>query len=57
VDGFTDQPSKILANIRLEQFPLPFGHSRVTVLIVIFCIGKIDRSSDKDGSDYEQSRP
>jgi hypothetical protein len=30
---------------------------RLIAETVIFCIGKIDRSSDKDGADYEQSRP
>jgi hypothetical protein len=41
----------------LEEFPLLFGHIRAMVFIVIFCIGKLDRSSNKDGADYEQSRP
>ena len=40
-----------------RRVPVAFGHSRAMMPIIIFCLGKIDRSSNKDGSDYEQNRP
>ena len=45
------------SNICLEEFPFAFDLGRAMVLIVIFSVRKTDRSSNKDGSGYEQNRP
>ena len=33
------------------------GHGKAMTLIIIFSVGKTDRSSNKDGAGYEQNRP
>ena len=42
--------SKVRSNICLEEFPLHSAMAGAMVLIIIFSVGKIDRSSNKDGS-------
>ena len=37
--------------------PVALGSSGAMVPINIFCFGKVDRGSNKDGSDCEQNRP
>jgi hypothetical protein len=49
--------SKIRSNICLEEFPLQFGRGRAMVLAVIFGVGKINRSSNKEGSGYRGKPP
>jgi hypothetical protein len=49
--------SKIRSNICLEEFPLQFGRGRAMVLVVIFGVGKINRSSNKEGSGYRGKPP
>jgi hypothetical protein len=41
--------ARVRSNICLEEFPL-HGHGRAMILIIIFSVGKTDRSSNKDGS-------
>ena len=40
-----------------RRIPVAFGHGRTMVLIIIFSVGKIDRSSNKDGSGYRAKPP
>ena len=44
--------SPLNSNMRFGEFSLHSGRTGDMLLVTIFCLGKIDRSSNKDGSDY-----